>query len=265
MSPENLTDAIDISKLPSGPRILSRVISAVRQPNVQLNDVADLFHADAALTARVVAACNSPYYSRGERTVDIRDAVLRLGVNEVSRIIQIVTITDLKKYPTHLYTEAAGHFWERSLHTAFVVEELSGHDPYAYTAGIMHLVGIWVLCSVFPTGQKSIHERELALQAGLEQLRLGVTFAEAGGAALAKWGFAPQISNAVLWQLAPSLCDTAEHRDLARVLNRAVAVADWFYGAQNEKTLLRSDLTITDLDECNQRASHKVAKIGFGF
>jgi len=265
MSPENLTDAIDIGKLPSGPRVLSRVISAVRQPNVQLTDVADLFHADTALTARVVSACNSPYYSRGERTVDIRTAVLRLGVNEVSRIIQIVTLTDLKKYPTHLYTEAAGHFWERSLHTAFVVEELSGHDPYAYTAGIMHLVGIWVLCSVFPTGQKTIHDRELALQAGLEQLRLGVTFAEAGGAALSKWGFAPQICSAVLWQLAPSLCNNAEHRDLARLLNRGIAIADWFYGAQNEKTLLRSDLTITDLDECNERASHKVAKIGFGF
>jgi hypothetical protein len=129
----------------------------------------------------------------------------------------------------------------------------------------MHLVGIWVLCSVFPTGQKTIHERELALQAGLEQLRLGVTFAEAGGAALSKWGFAPQICSAVLWQLAPSLCNNAEHRDLARLLNRGIAIADWFYGAQNEKTLLRSDLTITDLDECNERASHKVAKIGFGF
>jgi len=265
ISPENLTEQIDLAKLPSGPRVLSRLMSTVRQPHVQLADVAELFTADPALSARVVAACNSPYYWRGEKTTDIRSAVLRLGINEVSRIVQIVTLTDLKKYPTHLYTEAAGHFWERSLHTAFVMEELSDREPSAYTAGIMHLVGIWVLCSVFPAGHMSIEERELALQAALEQLRLGVSFAEAGGAALAKWGFAPHISETVRWQLVPSLCPDTEHRELARLLSRAVAVADWHYGAENEKTLLRSDLTLEDLEACNQRAKTKVARIGFGF
>lgn len=265
MTPEDITEMVDVEKLPSGPRVLSRLISTVRQPHVQLGDVAELFHSDPALAARVVKACNSTYYWRGEKTTDIRDAVLRLGINEVSRIVQIVMITDLKKYPTHLYTEAAGHFWARSLHTAFVIDELSGHDPSAYTAGIMHLVGIWVLCSVFPAGHMSIEERELALQAALEQLRLGVTFAEAGWAALQKWGFTPQICDTVRWQLVPSLCNDPEARETARLLSRAVAIADWHYGAQNEKTLLRSDLTLTDLEECNQRAAAKVAKIGFGF
>jgi HD-like signal output (HDOD) protein len=245
--------------------VLSRLISVVRQPHAQLSDVAELFHSDAALTARVVAACNSPYYSRGEPTADIRDAVLRMGMHEVARIVQIVTLTDLRKYPTHLYTDAASHFWERSLHTAFVMDEISGCDPFAYTAGIMHLVGIWVLCSAFPAGTMSIKERELALQAQLERHRLGVTFAEVGSAALAQWGFAPQIYEAVLWQIAPSAAINPEFRELAYLLSRAIAIADWHYGVKNEKTLIRSDLTITDLEECNQRVTAQVAKVGFGF
>jgi len=265
MSPQEIAESIDLAKLPSGPRVLSRLISAVRQPHAQVSDVAEMFHSDAALTARVVAACNSPYYSRGEPTADIRDAILRMGMGEVSRIVQVVTLTDLRKYPTHLYTEAAGHFWERSLHTAFVMDEISGRDPFAYTAGIMHLVGIWVLCTAFPAGTLTIRERELAMQARLEQLRLGMSFADAGSAALEKWGFAPQICDAVLWQVAPSACDHDEHRNLARLLSRAVAIADWHYGVRNERTLLRSDLTLTDIEECNQRATQKVAKIGFGF
>jgi len=265
MAPENLSDLIDLGKLPSGPRLLSRLASVIRQPGVQLCEVADLFRADPALAARVVAACNSPFYSRGEPTTDIRDAVLRLGLYEVSRIVQIVSLTDLRKYPTHLYTATSGHFWERSLHTAFVIDEISGRDPFAYTAGIMHLVGIWVLCSVFPAGQLSIEERELELQARLEQLRLGVSFAEAGAIALTKWGFAPPICEAVARQLAPSLSEDPEYRELARLLCRAVATTDWHYGVKNERTLVRSDLTITDLEECNQRASGQVAKIGFGF
>jgi HD-like signal output (HDOD) protein len=262
---ENLAELIDLGKLPSGPRILARLVSAIRQPGLQLADVAELFHADPALTARVVAACNSPCYSRGEPTADIRYAVLRLGLEEVARIVQVVALTDFRKYPAHLYTATAGHFWERSLHTAFVMDELGGGDPFAYTAGIMHLVGIWVLCSAVPAGNLTIGERELALQARLEQLRLGMNFAEAGAAALGKWGFDPKICLAVGRQLTPSLCAHPEHRELARLLNRAVAAADWHYGARNEKTLLRSDLTITDLEECNRRAAKQVAQIGFGF
>jgi len=265
LSPDKMAASLDLEKLPSGPRILSRLLSAIRQPDVQISEVAELFRADPALSARVVAACNSPFYARGESTADIREAVLRLGLEEIGRIVQIVALTDLRKYPTHLYTRTASHFWERSLHTAFVVDEISNGDPYAYTAAIMHLVGIWVLCSVFPAGDLSIEERELALQARLERLRLGVNFAEAGAAALEKWGFSPEICNAVAWQVVPSLSENAEHRTLARWIYRAVAIADWHYGTKNENTLIRSDLTITDLDECNQRAAAKVAKTSFGF
>ena len=265
MSPQEIATLLDVEKLPSGPRVLARLVTALRRPQAQIGELAELFHADAALTARVVAACNSPYDARGEPTADIRDAVLRLGLQEVSRLVQIVMLTDLRKYPAHLYADTAGHFWERSLHTAYVCEELADGDPFAYTAGIMHLVGIWVLCSAFPVGTLTIHERELAMQARLERLRLGVSFAEAGQVALVKWGFAPVICDAVLWQLAPSACADPLHRELARLLSRAIAMADWHYGVKNEKTLLRADLTITDLEEGNRRAADRVARIGFGF
>ncbi len=264
-SVNNFAEYIDLGKLPSGPRVLARLMSVVRRPCVHIEEVAELFHSDPALAARVVSACNSPYYARSERTADIREAVMFLGLEEVSRIVQVVTLTDLRKYPTHLYSNTAGHFWERSLHTAFVIEELSGHDPHAYTAGIMHLVGIWVLCGAFPAEGMPIATRELALQAELEQLRLGVNFAGVGGAALAQWGFAPDVCQAVSWQIAPSIGTAPAGKELARLLHRSVAISDWNYGAKNEKTLIRSDLTITDLEECNQRAAKKVARIGFGF
>jgi HD-like signal output (HDOD) protein len=265
MDVDHFADSIDLGKLPSGPRVLARLSSVIRRPGVQLADVAELFRSDPALMARVMAACNSPYYSPEQPTTDFQEALLRLGLNEVSRIVQIVSLTDLRKYPTHLYTQTAGHFWERSLHTAFVIDRLSGGEQSAYTAGIMHLVGIWVLCSAFPAGGQSIAERELALQARLEQLRLGVSFAEAGAVALAKWGFAEAICEAVERQLTPSTCADPGHRELARLLSRAIAITDWHYGARNETSLLRSDLTITDLEECNQRAAEQVARVGFGF
>jgi len=92
-----------------------------------------------------------------------------------------------------------------------------------------------------------------------------VSFAEAGAAALVKWGFATQICEAVNWQIAPSVVEDDEQRELTRHLSRSVAIADWHYGAKNEKSLLRADVTITDIEEINQRAAAKVVKVGFGF
>ena len=258
--------SLDVARLPSGPRVLSRLVSLLNQPQVHLSEVAELFRSDPALSARIVAACNSPYYGGEQCTTDIRDAVLRLGLREVSHLVHVVTMTDLRKYPTHLYHYTAGYFWERSLHTAYLCEELGADDRLAFTTGVMHLVGVWALCSIFPSPQgMPIVARELMLQSELEQLRLGLDFADAGAQALAQWGFDSRISRAVAWQVAPSIGDHPEARELARLLQRAVAATDWHYGAQNEKSLLRSDLTLTDLEECNQRAAARVARIGFGF
>jgi HD-like signal output (HDOD) protein len=264
MLPSKFAGAIDLGKLPSGPRVLARLITMIRQPGVQLDDVAELFRSDPALTARVMAASNSAYYAPGEPTTNFQEALLRLGLEEVSRIVHIVSLTDLRRYPAHLYTQTAGHFWERSLHTAFVMDEISGRDPYSYTAGIMHLAGIWVLCSAFPPRMPTIAERELALQARLEHLRMGVSFAEAGALALTQWGFAQPICAAVDRQLTPSISEDPGNR-LALLLNRAIAITDWHYGAKNQNSLVRSDLTITDLEDCNARASAKVTRVGFGF
>jgi HD-like signal output (HDOD) protein len=261
---QEIHEACDLGRLPSGPRVLSQLASAVRRPDVQLDEVAELFRSDPALTARIVGACNSSFYSRGQSNRDIRGSILHLGLAEVFRIVQAVMMTDFRKYPTHLYTNTADHFWKRSLHTAFVIDEISGNSPTAYTVGIMHLVGIWVLCSIFPDADASIDERELELQAQLEQHRLGVTFAKAGGVALSKWGFEPEICAAVEWQIAPSAATRPEERELAALLKRAVAITNWHNGVMNEHTLIRSDLTITDLEECNERASERVARIGFG-
>lgn len=262
---DDIAELIDIGKLPPGPRVMAQLVSVIRRPGVQLDDVAELFRSDPALTARVMAVCNSVYCSPGGRITQFRDALLHVGLEEVSRIVQIVSVTDLRRYPTHLYTQTADHFWERSLHTAFVMDELSGRDPLAYTAGIMHLVGIWVLCSVFPPQQASITERELALQARLEQLRLGVSFADAGAAALSKWGFAGRISAAVARQLTPSGCENPHDRELAMLLSRAIAITDWQQGAKNQMSLIRSDLTIDDVEAINRQAAAQVARVGFGF
>lgn len=265
MEPVELVNSCDLEKLPSGPRVLAQLLAAARRPDIHIGELAELFRADPALTVRVVAACNTPVFSRGGRISDIKDAVFHLGLAEVSKIVQMVMLTDFRKYPTHLYTHSAEYFWQRSLHTALVIDEISDHDPQAYTAGIMHLVGVWALCSVFPLGHASICEGEMEMQAQLEQLRLGVTYCGAGGRSMARWGFPAIICEAVAWQLAPSALADPAHRELARMLKRAVAITDWHYGARNEQNLIRSDLTITDVEECNARAAEKVARIGFGF
>ena len=264
MTPHQAIESFDLGKLPSGPRILARLTAAVRRPEAHLGDVAEILHSDPALTARVVAACNSTYYARGRPTADIREAVLHLGLKEVTRIVQVVVLTDFRRSPTQLYTQTAGYFWERSLHTALVVDRLSAGNPAAYTAAIMHLVGVWVLCRAFPQAPVSMAERELELQAELERLRLGLSFAEAGGGVLERWGFDRALCAAVRWQIDPAALTEPGHFELGKLLYRASAVANWHYGAQSVLNMRRSGLTQAELEECNALAAEQVAQIGAG-
>ena len=53
-------------KLPSGPRLVVELGQAIRNPNVDTDDIVKLVRQDAALVARLLRVANSPFYARSE-------------------------------------------------------------------------------------------------------------------------------------------------------------------------------------------------------
>ena len=210
---------IALEKIPPFPAVLARLNTITADPAASLDIVADVLRTDPGLAARTMAACQSAFYQRAEPPETLRDAVLILGVREVARIGQIFALADFVQGNSTRSKVAMRYYWERSVTAALAMEDLTDGNEVAYTTGLMHLVGIWVIGQSGLLAEE-IACRDLAQQATLEQASLGFNFAEVGALALSHWGFAPEIVDAVGQQLDP------KPGTLAATLHEAILVTD---------------------------------------
>jgi len=261
MPPKPESTSTARATLPRGPRLLARMVNSWGQAAVPPGAVAEFLQTEPLLTARVMAAHRATGHFVGEPPRQIEELIMRVGPGEIARLAEALALVGLLRHPTHLYVQPPVYFRLRALHTAFVLDDLSGQEASAYAAGLVHLAGIWVLGGAFPGLHRAIANRELRLQARQEELLLGINFTQAGSLALREWGFGDRICQAVarLFTLAPDGEPMDSKLDL--LLRRAVAATDWHFGAKNPCALIAADLTIDDLEVCNHRAAASAARL----
>lgn len=76
-----------VDRLPPPPKLYLQLSQAVNDPNASLAQIAGLVQQDPATAARVLRVCNSAYFSSGRNVADVRTAVIRLGQQELRRIV----------------------------------------------------------------------------------------------------------------------------------------------------------------------------------
>jgi HD-like signal output (HDOD) protein len=219
------TFTIDPCKIPAAPAVLIRVLRSTQADQFSPEAVGDLVRADPALLSRVTAASQTIAHARNARNETVVESISRLGSRMVRRLALGICMADFTAAPVHLYRETAKHYWLRSIMTAVAMDETDGSDD-GFVAGLMHLVGVWLVCQAVPPSGVQIEARELALQAQLERLRFGVTAAEIGGHALLEWGFPPSVASAVRWQHTPWEAETPEEQTAAERLRHATQLVD---------------------------------------
>ena len=77
----------NIDYLPPFPRNLVALIELLDEPDVDVDQVADLIQYDPAMTALVMRLCNSAYFGAGSPASDLREATTRLGFNEIIQLV----------------------------------------------------------------------------------------------------------------------------------------------------------------------------------
>ena len=223
----------DLDSLDVNPGVLHRLASIAGRDDFDTGETVELLRADPALTARIFALCRSIEYSRGSPPESIHEAVMRIGAKELYRLTMAVSMARVASQATHLYRDNSNTFWERAVTTAVAMEETcpeGGSREQAFTIGLMHLVGVWILCRRYPAAEGCIESADLVQMAQFERLRFGVAFAQVGAAALARWGFSTAVCEAVCWQNEPELAEDPAHAALAAQLRRAVRLSETVLG-----------------------------------
>ena len=90
---EQFAEAISkIDKLSPAPRILSRALGLLRDPDSEIGDIVALINNDPALTADIIRGSNTAYYGIGERVASLDRAVQKIGFRESIRLLNLAVI-----------------------------------------------------------------------------------------------------------------------------------------------------------------------------
>ncbi len=196
---------IGASALPSVPRLYAQLTELLSSGNAGAADIARIVETDIAMAAKVLQLANSAYFGRRSPISRVSDAVAYLGVETLRALV--------------LHTEAASEFRiDRSISgfeletlqrhcsrvarvaAALAVQSGAGGSESAFTAGLLHDIGLLILAAQDGKGLAELiatareQERPLHL---VERERHGITHADIGAHLLALWGLPHEVTEAV--------------------------------------------------------------------
>lgn len=186
----------------------------------------ELIRLDPALTAKVFKVVGSAGMAGVKQITDLRSVIIRLGFDEIRRIILAVAV--LNSFTPRFVNYKV--FWLHSLTVAFLTEKLhtlaktESGNPAAYTCGLLHDIGIIVLDQTFPELYRRVFmlagDKQCELHA-LEKEILGIDHAEVGALLMERWGLPKQVVEVLRWHHQPGQTTDSIHN------NRLVYVADF--------------------------------------
>ncbi len=218
----------NVPQLPSLPRVVSDLIQSLGDDNADLGGIAEKLRHDPNLSARVLRLANSSHYGARRTIGAIDDAIAIVGLDTLRTLIIATGVTGAFKSVPNL---DLGEFWSNALVVAGLARQIARQSShvnreFAYTAGLMHRIGVLLLHAGFPDGAAKVarncNDITIGERAAIERTVLRVTHAEVGERLARHWNFPDEIATALRWYAEPSH-DKAN--DCARVVMLAAQIA----------------------------------------
>jgi HD-like signal output (HDOD) protein/signal transduction histidine kinase len=225
---------IDVGQLPSIPRVLLKLIEASHKVDVSFKELAGVIQQDPALSAKVIAIANSPFYAQWNDVRDFNRLLVVLGLNTIKTIAITSAVHQFfSQFDTKL-GKWMGTFWSHSLTCAYAAKalaNLTSYDPpdEAYLAGLLHKIGQLVLLKKNPTDYQDIllNPPLVTEMDARERDMFGATSTEVGAYLIRKWDPDSFLSDAVLYQHEPAdaVLDTPR---LVKLINFAHKLSEMY-------------------------------------
>lgn len=236
---------LDAESLPSPKGAALRLIELARDPNASIDETVRVIQTDPALTGFVVRAANAARFGGIERTLDLKRAVVRVGMQMVrAHALAISMIRDNKKLGCKHFDYI--RFWTESLYTAVLMDNLAKRyrefrPGEAFVLGLLAGVGRLAFATAAPDDYDVVLARATSRGVPLELLEqeaFGFDHHELSSVLLADWGVPTELADVVYWQCDPEggglLPDSRPYR-LAGVLQLAAGLSAEAVAAPEEE------------------------------
>jgi HD-like signal output (HDOD) protein/CheY-like chemotaxis protein len=195
--------------LPSQPDVYTRLMRAVRSEDVGLDEIARIVEENPSVAARVLQLVNSAFFGLPRPTASIKEAVVFIGTKTLrTLVLSVEAFRDLElgSGSSGLIPDA---LQAHAVTTARIAAEMVPVDEKeaAYSAGLLHSIGVLVLGSQLPDEWLRIVDEARASERSLlevEQLVLGINHGQIAAALLSLWGLPHDVIEAVAQHLSPA-------------------------------------------------------------
>src|SRR5690554_5012333 len=198
---------VECRSLPSLPAAAARLIAIARSSDPRLADYARAIDQDPALTLRLLAVANSPFYLRDGGTVSTSDeAVSRLGVDAT---MGVALSFGLPRSANHAGINHS-YFCQRAIIAASAAYELAKHlcpnqAMPLFTSALLQDIGILALEALDGADYTTLLSQRQPHQylCGLEHARYGCDHALVGVWLAVSWGVPSSIADLILASHSP--------------------------------------------------------------
>ncbi len=237
MNTELLEEVLACPNLPSLPAIAVRVIEMTSDPNVSLDELAQLIQTDQAMSARILRTVNSSFYGLRERCTTIRKALVMLGLSPVKSLVlgfSLVNSIETEKEPSFDYVG----YWRRGLYTAAAgksVADAAGlrEADECFLSGLLQDIGMIALYRTLGDKYLAIIEdadhdhRKLVKQ---ELIVLEAQHPDVGALLAQRWRLPDELTVPIKYHERPTAAPNDHHR-----IVRAVAIGNYAHDAVTDE------------------------------
>jgi putative nucleotidyltransferase with HDIG domain len=199
-------------KLPSVPSVYFRVVHLLEDPNSDLNDIGKAVSEDFIMSAKLLQVVNSAYFGLPATIAAPAEAVAILGLNRFKALVLAAHVFSAFT-PDAQCGFSVDKLWRHSIGVANLARAITQYEcgdramgEVAYTAGLLHDVGKFILAANCPGDYNKVWELALAKKIAFhaaEKTLLGTTHAQIGAAILGTWGLPGEMIEAIAFHHDP--------------------------------------------------------------
>ena len=194
-----------IERLPSLSTVVSEFLEISRSELFSGKDFERVICKDQVLVGRLLKVANSGMYGRSRSIKTISDAVVRIGLDEIKKIVYAVSNEGLLRRDFKVYRYPDKGFWKHSMGVGVVCRSLMEESSKAhlageqsFIAGLVHDVGKLLIDDFLDAGPGVRH-----VDMTVEKETVGLDHAELGERIMTSWSIPEEIAEAVKYHHDP--------------------------------------------------------------
>ncbi|MGA1824637.1 MAG: HDOD domain-containing protein [bacterium] len=216
----DLIRLVNQSHISSIRSVVSNILKVFNNPKSTAQDLKDIIEVDPPLTAKILRAANSAYYSPRVKISDIKSAIIWLGFDALKELALSQKVCEIFNKDENIEGYSRIDLWKHSVCVGMLGKmiyrkEVGERGDNIYSAGLMHDIGIIAEDQFLQDEFREIIRESTVNKKNLSQTEykiLGYNHADIGKAITKAWDFPLDLVEAIGYHHNPTAAPLEYHK-----------------------------------------------------